>query len=226
MAKHIALSYSRLSQAEMCLKKFHSQYLEKSYPDEGENFFFIKGQRKHTQLEQYVLAKRQPQMVSTLKFDDDVEEMFPMIDKLCEAMPDFTAEQKLAVDTNFKPCGWFDSDVMFRAIVDFRAISDSIMVIIDWKSGKVREYDDKPTGQLHLTAAIMFAHHPEVMEATTGYAFIEHKQMLKKVFQRGEDLEGPFFKAFEWINSITDWAPSKNQYCKYCLLTNKECPYK
>ena len=226
MAKPIALSYSRLSQAETCLKKFHSLYIAKDYPDEGENFFFIKGHRKHSQLEKYVLAKRQPAMIDTLKYDDDVEEMFPMIDKLCEAMPNFTAEQKLAVDTNFKPCGWFDSNVMYRAIVDFRAISGALMVIIDWKSGKVREYDDKETGQLHLTAAIMFAHHPEVMEATTGYAFIEHRQMLKKVFKRTDELEGPFFKAYEWINNVSEWEPKKNDYCKYCLLTEKECPFK
>ena len=226
MAKSIALSYSRLSQAEACLKKFASLYIDKDYPDEGDNFFFAKGKRKHDQLENYVLTKRQPTMIGTMRFDDDVEEMFPMIDKICEAMPNFTAEQKLAVDTNFKPCDWFARNVMYRAIVDFSALSKVIMVIIDWKSGKVREYDDKETGQLHLTAAIMFAHYPEIMEATTGYAFIEHRQMLKKVFTRDMDLESPFYKAYDWINSIKEWVPKQNEYCKYCLLTKKQCKYK
>lgn len=222
---HISLSYSRLSTAERCLLKFWAQYVEKNYPDEGDNWFFKKGKRKHDQLENFVLSKRQPQMIRTLRYDDDIEEMFPMIDKICTSFPNFTAEQKLAVNTKFEPCEWFDKDVMYRAIVDFNAISDIVMIIIDWKSGKVREYDDKDTGQLHLTAAIMFAHFPQIKEAITGYAFIEHRQMLKRTFTSDQDLRTPFYKAFEWINNVTDWVPSKNDYCGYCLLTKDQCAF-
>lgn len=222
----IALSYSRLSTFETCPRKFKAQYIDKDYPDEGDNYFFKKGQRKHQQLENYVLSLNNPMAVGTFRYDDDIEAMFPMIDKICAAMPNFTAEQKMAVDGDFKPCGWFDKSVMYRAIVDFQAKAGSLMTVIDWKTGKLREYDAKPTGQLHLTAAIMFAHHEEVTDIITSYAFIDHKQNLKTQFDRSMELVEPFYKAHEAVNSEKDWTPTKNEYCKYCLLTNKQCPYK
>lgn len=222
----IALSYSRLSTFERCPRKFKSQYLDKDYPDESDNYFFKKGQRKHEQLENYVLSRNNPLAVGTLRYDDDVEAMFPMIDSICAAMPDYAAEQKMAVDHDFKPCGWFDRSVMYRAIVDFRAKFKNLMTVIDWKSGKVREYDAAATGQLHLTAAIMFAHHEEVEKIITSYAFIEHRQNLKTTFDNTMDLKSAFFKAHEEVNTEEEWAPKQNEYCKYCLLTNKQCKYK
>jgi CRISPR/Cas system-associated exonuclease Cas4 (RecB family) len=227
---HIALSYSRLSTFERCPRKFKSQYIDKDYPDEGDNFFFKKGQRKHEQLEHYILSKGNPLAGGTMRYDDDVEAMFPMIDDICNAMPKFTAEQKLAVDMDFQPCSWFDKSTMYRAIVDFQAIAPTAktMAVIDWKTGKYREYDATPTSQLHLTSAIMFAHHPEIERIIAAYAFIEHKQMDKTPFtcDQAGDLRQPFVEAFEAVNAEEEWAPKQNEYCKYCLLTNKQCPFK
>jgi CRISPR/Cas system-associated exonuclease Cas4 (RecB family) len=226
----IALSYSRLSTFELCPRKFRAQYIDKDYPDDSDNFFFKKGQRKHKQLEHYVLSKGNPLSGGTMRFDDDVEAMFPMIDNICSAMPDFQAEQQLAVDHDFNPCDWFGKNVMYRAIVDFRAIAEaaSSMTVIDWKSGKVREYDAKPTGQLHLTSAIMFSHHEAINHILAAYAFIEHRQMIKQPFYRNQHkgLMDTFFQAHEKVNAEKDWNPTQNEYCKYCLLTNKQCKFK
>ena len=233
---HIALSYSRLSNYEQCPRQFKAKYIDKDYPDDSDNFFFKKGQRKHKQLETYILNKINKLAVGTMRYDSDVEELFPFIDNICTHMPTYAAEQQLAVNKDFEPCDWFDmQNVMYRAIVDFNALADMMMMVVDWKSGKVREYDDKTTGQLHLTAAMMFAHHESANVCNTVYAFVEHRVtgedgvernvMIDREFTRDMDLQTPFYDAFNKVNAETEWAPKINEYCKYCLLTKKQCQY-
>lgn len=221
---HIALSYSRSSTYERCPRKFKSQYIDKDYPDDSDNFFFKKGKRKHDQLDNYIKTKSNP-MIRQLGYDSDVEETLPMIDRIITGMPNFTSEQQLAVDLNFQPCDWFSKSTAWRAIVDFRAWVKAMMLVVDWKTGKVRDYDDSDTGQLHITAAMMFAYHPEITDVTTTYAFIEHKHTITRAFDRTMDLRSPIDRLFEKINEEKEWAPKANEYCKYCLLTRKQCKF-
>lgn len=220
---HIALSYSRLNQFELCPLKFEALYITKTYPDEGDNYFFKKGKRLHEQAENVALCQLSS-AVHELQYDAPVKNVIPIIKAICASHSIVKTELQLAVDKDFKPCSWFDKSTYFRAIVDLLGVESALATIIDHKSGKVREYDNKITGQLHLCAAMIFAHYPEVEDANTAYLFMEHKQTIKKSFTSDEDLQTPFFEAFETVNTCEKFEPKRNQYCGYCLL--EECQFK
>ena len=227
MAKPIALSYSRLSTYEQCPKKFYSQYIAKDYPDEGDNYFFAKGKRKHDQLDNYTKAQLNA-MINVIQYDEDVEGCLPLIDGIVASYSKVSSELQLAVDGGFVPTGWFGKKVMYRAIVDLEAVNETEALVIDWKTGKFREYDESPTGQLHLTAAIEFARNEKIEKVTTAYVFIEHNQTIRRVFLR-EDYEAlvePFLEAWKKVNAEKEWGAIQNKYCNYCLLGPKECPFK
>lgn len=224
-AKHIALSYSRLSTYEQCPLKFFRQYIEKSYPDEGENFHFIKGKKKHTQLENYIKCKNDPTMINMM-YDGDVLNNISKVDDLLNNGFNVTAEHQLAVDIDFKPTSWFDHTVVYRAICDMIATRDADGVVGDWKTGKFRDYDGSKTGQLHLSSAVVFAHYPQIEKITTAYIYIEHDQSVVRRFTRdmyNSGLIDPFMKAFETVNNDKEWLPTRNQYCNWCLV-KEDCP--
>ena len=221
----IALSYSRLSTYEQCPMKFNSQFLKKDYPDDSKNIHFIKGEKKHKQLQNYVQCKNDPTMVKMM-YDGDVAAATKIVDALVDAGFSLQAELKLAVDNNFKPCDWFAKNTMYRAIIDVLGLRNEIAMAGDWKTGKYREYDAKSTGQLHLTSAVILAHCPSVEEVRTAYFFIEQKQTLQRKFSRDmmdNGLTKPFYEAFETVNADKEFAPKKNEYCGFCMIKSK-CP--
>jgi hypothetical protein len=220
---HIALSYSRLSTYEQCPEKFKSQYLDKDYPDEGENFHFIKGSKKHGQLDNYIKCKNDPTMINMM-YDGDVLSAVPIVDSLLKAGFEIVSEQQLAVDLKFMPITWFSKETMYRAICDFVAVRFDEAIVGDWKTGKFRDYDGSKTGQLHLAAAIVFAHHPNVETIKTSYFFIEHKQTIIRQFTREMYVDGlliPFYTSFKRVNEDKKFAPKRNQYCNWCLRNKK-----
>jgi hypothetical protein len=205
--------------------KFKAQYIDKNYPDESDNVFFKKGKRKHDQLDLYTKSKAQS-VIKTHQWDTDVQGCFPLIDKFHESYDKLRSELQFAVDPNFNIVDWFSKKVMYRVIVDLEAIRDKEALVVDWKTGKVRDYADKPTGQLHLTSLMEMCKEPSVDVINTAYIFIEHKQVIKRTFDRGmiDNLKQTFFTAWETVNKEKDWEPKSNQYCRFCLL--ETCPLK
>jgi len=224
---HIALSYSRLSQYELCPLKFKHQYITKTYPDDSDNYFFKKGQRKHEQLENRILCLLNPNKVP-LNYDEDVEACFPLIDNIIAQFPHIKTEMKITISKKFKSIDWFSKTAMYRAILDLLAIRDSEALILDWKTGKFRDYDNSPTGQLNLSSLLLFTIRPEIDIINNTYIFIDSKQKILKTFTRDqyEDLKAPFIESFKKVNEDTKFEPKVNEYCKYCLLEKDQCPLK
>jgi CRISPR/Cas system-associated exonuclease Cas4 (RecB family) len=225
----IALSFSRWSDFDQCPHKFRSKYITKSYPDDSDNPAFVKGNAIHKQLEDYVDWKHNE--------DGDPPTMgqytkaaVPMIDKLwTKSGGRMTSEKQIAVDQDWKKCQWFDKPriVKYRAIIDCMVfLSDEHLLIIDWKSGKVREYEDGDTTQLKLTAVIMFSLYPNIKRITTTYMFVEHKKTVPVDFTRDqlEPMREPFDKAHHTVNTEEKWPFKKNKYCHWCH--DETCPIK
>jgi CRISPR/Cas system-associated exonuclease Cas4 (RecB family) len=228
----IALSFSRLSDYEQCPLKFKQKYIDKSYPDDSNNPAFAKGNALHKQMEDYVNWLR-----STDRNPEDkpimttvTQAAVPMVESLYDhCNGNLFPEKQLAVDQDWFPCDWYDKPhkVKYRAIIDCMAfVNSEELLVIDWKSGKVRPYEDGPTTQLKLTAVILFNLYPKIQRITSSYMFLEHKKTVKKTFHR-EDLEAmqtPFDEAHLIINTVEEFPHKKNQYCNWCLST--DCPIK
>lgn len=230
MTSTIALSFSRLSDYEQCPRKFEEKYVTKIYPPEDDNPAFVKGQAIHKMMDKYVQFLQSTDRANKPNMNPIVESALPMVDRIFEACNgNLYPEKQLAVNQTWDLCDWFDKPhvVKYRCIIDCLGfLNPEEMIALDWKTGKVREYEEGPTTQLKLTSVILFSLYPNVKKITTAYVFLEHKKTVSKVFLR-EDLEkmrAEFDNAHTIVNQAADFPFKKNKYCNWCL--SKTCPVK
>ena len=221
-----ALSFSRLDVYLQCPKQFEAKFISKTYPDESTNPALVKGQEIHKQLENYTLFKLgklndEPKLTSAAKNATKI------IDKITTSYQVVQPELELAINDKWERCGWFDSDVYYRAKIDLIAHNNGDeLTVIDHKTGKVRHYEEGPYAQLNLTSAMLFSVMPEVNKINCAYLFVEHKVTSKVEFTRDKYkvLKAPFDLVHKMVNSDTKFEPTPNKYCRFCKVN--DCPYK
>lgn len=223
---HIALSYSRLSTYKNCARKFKLQFLDKAFPDDSDNPHFVRGNRIHSQLENYVMWKNADESFEQPKMAEEAKNAIPIIDNIFEMYTSVLPEQKLCLDKDWNKTGWFDSNAYLRAILDLIAFRPGRALIGDYKTGKVRSYNEYG-GQLHLNAAMLFAIEPEIEVIDVAYFFVDHKETIKVQFTRDQyrEFREHFDEYHRKVNSETDWEPTINQYCKWCPATRDQCKF-
>lgn len=222
----IALSYSRLSTYQNCPRKFKLQYLDKAFPDDSNNPNFVRGNRVHGQLENYVMWLNADKSFEKPKMCTEAQNVIPLIDTVYEAYTTVLPEQQLCLNKNWEKVGWYDKSAYLRAILDVIAFKPNKGLILDYKTGKVRGYDQYG-GQLHLNAAMLFAIEPDILEIDVAYLFVDHKQTVKVHFDRSqfEEFKAHFIGQHEKVNAETEWPSTINQYCKWCPATKAQCQF-
>jgi hypothetical protein len=163
-----AWTYSRLEAYETCPKKFYHRYVKKDYPDPP-NEHNIWGNRVHEALENRV------------KNDTPLPEGMTQWEKFMQkalALPgEKLVEEKLALDTSFRPTDW--KGAWTRGKADLLIVNGKEAAALDFKTGKV-----KVTEQLTLYAAYTFAHYPEVNIVHTGFVWLKEKRVTTDVVER------------------------------------------
>ena len=140
-----------------------------------------------------------------------------------EAMPgEKKAEEKLAIDKNFKPAPW--KEAWSRGIADLLVVHKDSAVVLDYKTGK-----RKPSEQLSLYAAFTFANYPEVVRVSTGFVWLKEKKVDRKTFERHETpvIWGELLPRVSKLTSAYErdsWPARPSGLCKgWCPVTN--CPH-
>lgn len=222
----IALSYSRFNTYKSCPRKFKLQYIDKSFPDDSDNPNFVRGNRVHGQLEAYVMWLNSGKITEKPRMCQEAMNAIPIIDKVYEAYTSVLPEQQLALDENWRKTGWYSKTTYLRAILDVIAFAPNRGLILDYKTGKVRDYDGYG-GQLHLNAAMLFAIEDAMEIIDVAYLFVDHKQTIKIRFYRKqfEEFKAHFDERHLEVNNEEDWAPKINQYCKWCPATKDQCEF-
>jgi CRISPR/Cas system-associated exonuclease Cas4 (RecB family) len=230
---NIALSYSRLNTFDTCPRKFYLQFIEKGFPDDSDNQHFIYGKNIHKQLEDYALYKERAKTCETAtppELNKTAARGKGMVDKVFDSYSEVFIEQQLCIDKEWNTIDWFNTTRSFyRVIYDLAALNrdSGKALLIDWKTGKVRDYDNNKHGQLRLSACILFSIAPEIEDITTSYVFLDHKHSIPVKFGRSElpQMQDDFIKAFEVVNEEENFDPKRNKYCMFCPATRDQCPY-
>lgn len=225
--KELAQSHSKINTYETCPRKYQLIYVDKSYKEDGDNPYFIKGQRLHKQLENYVVSKLadEPDMAKGMSIAS--RNAIPIVNKLMAKFPDYYPEQKICVDKNYNKLAWFSKDAYYRAIIDFLAMSKVEAVLLDYKSGKVRPYEGFG-GQLHLSGFLMMMLYPKLQRVTSSYLYLEHKETITITIGRSDvmELKNHFEDKYKEINSDEEFKPKRNEFCMYCNATPSQCKFK
>jgi putative RecB family exonuclease len=229
----IALSWSRLSDYNQCPLKFKLKYIEKEpmfKEDESASPHLVRGSNVHKALENYVLQKQSDgQMEVKVSSLPEVERAKGFVDRFLTNYQVVIPETQIAVNDKWERVEWFSSEAYYRVIMDLIAINPSDVQVIDYKTGKIRDYDGGPSGkgQLHLSGAVSLCLWPEIPEVRTTYAYVDHGQTLVKKFTQDDkkELVDHFDAEHAKVNSDKDFKPKVNEFCKWCPATRKHCPY-
>lgn len=165
-------SFSRLSDWEQCPLKAKFKHIDKMR--EPGNAAMDRGSLIHTLAEKFTKneIKIIPPEISAFK------EEFAELKKLkpaCESEWGFTRE--------WKPTGYFGSDVWLRVKTDVFAISKKKGRIIDHKTGKEKEEHDQ---QLSLYGTSMFSMHPQIEEVSSELWYLDQGTKRTLVFSRDQ----------------------------------------
>lgn len=89
-------------------------------------------------------------------------------------------EQKIALSRHLTACGFFDRDVWFRGVIDYRKINGCHALIEDYKTGKVHQ----KYKQLKLFALHTFHDLPDIHTIDVKYYWTQTQQALGERYTR------------------------------------------
>jgi CRISPR/Cas system-associated exonuclease Cas4 (RecB family) len=225
----MALSYSRIADARLCLLKFKGKYIEK-WPnmimrDDQKSPALVRGGNIHKALDEYVKTKLRGEVPQSLM--PEVNRLAPLIDQIMVNY-NVNTEKQIAIDENFKEVSWFDKKAYFRVIMDLVGFGRDLL-LIDHKTGKFADYEGSMDclGQLHMSALVGMSLWPEYEECKCLYIFVDHKKVIPVKFDRSnlEPMKKKLVEEHALINAETEFAPTKNRYCHFCEAVRSQCNY-
>lgn len=227
----IALSWSRISDARQCLRKFDLKYNQKApnfKEDSSKNVHLIRGGNVHKYLENYVIKKRAGEVGIPPTSMNEVETTKPLIDSLMSAY-DIHPELQVAINDKFEQVDWFASDAWFRVIFDIIGFGENLF-IGDYKTGKFTDYTGsmREPGQLHMSSLIGMAIWPRFEDVDNRYIYVDHKKTIPLKLKRSqhfEELKNALVTEHARINEEKNFDPKKNQFCNFCMATPDQCEF-
>lgn len=204
-------SWSALDSFETCPYRHHQIKVVKKVK-ERTNPQMSAGLKTHNLLEKRIKTGR--------PLPKDLAAIEPKIQAL-EAMPGvLRAEEELAVDVDFNKVDWFDKNVWIRVKLDAQVDMGTKLVLVDWKTGKMK--DD--WGQLTMAAHLKFQMNPRLQEIGMMFVWTKYNDKSKEIVTR-EDA------AIEWAHDIIprlkrfQAAYDNNEFpVKPSGLCRKHCP--
>lgn len=139
-------------------------------------------------------------------------------------------ERKWGFDANFKDCGFFDKNVVFRGVVDYALLtSRNNMAVVDHKTGKEHDLEYYES-QLKAYCLLALSREPTLKGVHTGINFVMNDRMLwsPKVISAEQIRE----EYRPWLISYISKAceglkeppkPTKQRLCDWCGYKNI-CP--
>ena len=124
-------------------------------------------------------------------------------------------EVEIGLTREWEPCGFSESKVWLRGVLDVLCLNNNTAYVADWKTGKERDY----TEQLRLYAGMIFATQPQIEVVETEILYVDLKK--KVTYAPIPRTEWPIIQ--EWLESrivkIENddvLAPKPSYNCKWC----------
>jgi len=213
-----AWSYSALTAFETCPRRFQLTRVTKEVV-EPQSEAIIWGNKVHKALE--LFAKGEKELPAQLqKYQKYVEKILSYEGKR-------VIEQKMAIDSSFRPTTWMAKDVWCRGIIDIGVVGEETAYLLDWKTGKRKTDFD----QLKLFAAMAFAHYPWLEKVVTGFIWLKEGKFDKESYTKDQITEiwGDFLprvKRLEIAYEEDKWPAKPSGLCKnWCPVGASRCEF-
>lgn len=203
--KITAWSYSRYSSYEQCPFKTKLTTIDKL--KEPQNDALAKGVAVHSEIERYLKLPNESLPQSAIKLCADYEEL--------KAKKPYV-ELEVCFNKDWQSVDWFAKDAWVRIKVDALVKQDDYCLIVDHKTGRVRDSYEPQLELYALTGLLMF---PSVNTVDTELWFVDAGRKVEGQRYTRNDLE--MLKA-RWTDRVTpmledvEFRPTPNQYCRSC----------
>jgi len=210
-----AWSYTAVSMFELCRKKYYHIKVKKDVKDEDSSFSG-EGKLIHDSLKKRVIDKT--------PLPIELRYLEKMAAKFANADGEKRGELQLALTEGYAPTTWFGKNVWVRAIIDLLIVKGTHAIIIDWKTGKVRDEWD----QIKLSAAVLSQFMPEIEDFTLTYVWTAHAHVSPPITMKKEHMVNVWADFQPRIGEIieatktTTFPAEPNPLCKWCPV--KSCP--
>lgn len=208
-------SHSRLEDFKNCPRAFYEKQVAKSVVEEkGEATIW--GEQVHKHFED--------RLTSGVVLPAALQVHEPFLARL-EALPgEAGVEERIALDMRGQPCGFFDPDVWFRGVIDYKKVSGDAALLIDHKTGK----HHTKFGQLKLFAIHTFIAHPEVQTVRAEYYWTQTMTKSGEGYSREQLPElwktfVPDLRQYAQAFREDTWQPRQSGLCNgWCPVTDCE----
>lgn len=213
--KPFAWSYSALTTYETCPKKYYHLYVAKDIKD-SDSQWSADGKIIHDAMKARVIDNK--------PLDLPLRHYEKVAAKFANAPGVKYGEMKLALTREFEPCDYFAPRVWVRVIIDLAIIQDKKAIVVDWKTGKVK---DDPT-QNALTAAVLARWMPELDFFQTVFVWLQSGQLTPKAYSLSKLTAVwatllPRVEKMELARKTTDFPAKQSGLCGYCPVHT--CPH-
>ena len=202
------LSYSAIKLYEQCPLKYKFNRIDKLPEPSGDAA--SRGTLIHAELEHLINGELQ-------LMTNDVKHMRPKIDawRDSKAKP----EMQFSVNGQWLAVEYGNPTAMLRGVIDLYIEDGNIATVIDFKTGKDRDYSDQVT----VYAAVILASKPHIdkvkiaiefvdLKKTTEYATITRDQL--------EELKASIARRMYIIGNDQIFAPNPSFLCRFCHYRN------
>lgn len=198
------LSYSAVKVYEQCPSKYKFSRIDRIPEPSGP--FAERGKLLHTEIENALKGE-------LMLLSDELKHLEPRI----KAWRDVNAvsEMPIAVDLDWKETAYDDKDSLFRGIIDLYYEDGDTAVVLDFKTGKIRDYMD----QVAVYSALVLSCKPHIMQVKPIIEFIDHKQTTNYNVHKREDLKAmqdDLVKRVHRVQFDSVYAPNPSFLCRYC----------
>lgn len=201
-----AWSYSRLADYEACPAKAKYKHIDKL--KEPDSPVLARGTAIHKEAEQYSTGLISKLPESLARFAKE----FAALRKVQKLL---NTESQIALTKDWKIGDWFGHEAWCRVVIDCWYLSDGDAIVIDYKTGKVRE---ESLEQLGLYALAMFATHSSVDTVVASLWYLDSGDILTETFARADKskLERQWVKRSLPLLKDQKFKPTPGNACRWC----------
>lgn len=129
----------------------------------------------------------------------------------------YMLEEQWAFNRLWESCSWFDRTAWCRMILDLAYIKGSTLIIIDHKTGKIRE-EQKPQLTLYaLGGLLMF---PQIKHVSAQFWYLDQGVVVEDRYKRTpsimDELRNGWSAKVVALLSDTKFAPRPGDKCRWC----------
>lgn len=216
--KPFTWSYSALKNFETCPRKHYYYGVSKKIKEE-KSAALTYGFEVHDAMAKRLKGEPLPSMIAPFE---------PWAVKfLSKQTPEtrILVEQDFGLDREFRPIGYWDKSVWYRAKGDAVRLQGQVALYWDWKTGSVKE----DAAQLLTAACCIFAHYPQIMAVRGSFIWLDHGDahsdlnLLRHEVPAAWATIMPRVAPLEQAYMTDVWLPKPSGLCKrYCDVVSCE----